>query len=277
MTRRLTPLLALCALLLFATPALAGNWAVVTVEDLPDGIEAGALTTITFSVRRHGSELLGGLKPTVSALHPDSGRKVSMPATALEREGFYEAAFTLDTEGVWEWQINAFNDDHPMPPLTVGPAQAAPVLTPSQMPAYLGVAAISVALVALLLWAMQRRPLRLAVALLLAIVGVSLLFYQSRSASEAAALSEVAATISTGERLFVAKGCVTCHQHTGLTQRLPSYDVDAPELTQTSRSPEWLAAWIADPADESARNSLVMPDLDLSSDEIDELVAFLTR
>ena len=62
------------------TAAYLGGWATVTVENLPDSIVAGQPTNLTFSVRQHGEDLLGGLKPTVTGVsgkHEFTGRAVA--------------------------------------------------------------------------------------------------------------------------------------------------------------------------------------------------------
>jgi hypothetical protein len=78
-----------------------------------------------------------------------------------------------------------------------------------------------------------------------------------------------------GERLFVAKGCVTCHAHGRILFAPPA--TIGPELTARRYAPGYLTTFLADPSRaRSGRNGdLRMPDLDLRSDEIQSLVAFL--
>ncbi|HEX9630856.1 MAG TPA: c-type cytochrome [Gemmatimonadales bacterium] len=83
-----------------------------------------------------------------------------------------------------------------------------------------------------------------------------------------------------GRRLFVAKGCVTCHvkRDDPVIRDLRSAPV-GPELTGRTWPAEWLAAKLADPAQVrgEAQGDLKMPDLDLTPSEIAALVAFLNR
>ena len=79
-----------------------------------------------------------------------------------------------------------------------------------------------------------------------------------------------------GLRLFVAKGCVSCHLHKsarGMGQSIPV----GPVLTARRFPASYLAAFLADPAKfRTGTPALwVMPDLDLRADEIAALIAFL--
>jgi mono/diheme cytochrome c family protein len=76
-----------------------------------------------------------------------------------------------------------------------------------------------------------------------------------------------------GRRLFVAKGCLRCHVHAAVDG---SGDVaSGPELTDIQLPAEYLARALANPAIIPRRSSAEMPDLDLKSEEIAALVAFL--
>lgn len=75
-----------------------------------------------------------------------------------------------------------------------------------------------------------------------------------------------------GRRLFVAKGCVTCHLHGDVktTNGTPW----APELTGRRYPADYLKQFLADPA-LAARRPVQMPDLSLKQPEIAALVAFI--
>lgn len=79
--------------------------------------------------------------------------------------------------------------------------------------------------------------------------------------------------IQLGTELFVAKGCVVCHQNDGV-------DVDpyeslnmGPELTGYGGDADFLRQWLADPS--AVKPDAYMPTLGLSDDEIEALIAFL--
>jgi mono/diheme cytochrome c family protein len=79
-----------------------------------------------------------------------------------------------------------------------------------------------------------------------------------------------------GRRLFVAKGCVTCHLHRAVSGS-GTYAV-GPELTERPLAADYLARYLADPSispSNRARGEGAMPDLDLDQAEIASLVAFL--
>lgn len=86
----------------------------------------------------------------------------------------------------------------------------------------------------------------------------------------------VAADAATGRALFGAKGCGACH----VNQRAPDTQGECcggvgPELTNYSNDPAFLRRWLADP--EAVRPGTRMPDLHLSSEDIENLIAFLNE
>lgn len=77
-----------------------------------------------------------------------------------------------------------------------------------------------------------------------------------------------------GERLFVAKGCLSCHVH----DRIKDSGVinSGPNLTEARLSSDYLAKFLADPsAKTNWTSNSRMPDLDLKEKEIAALIAFL--
>lgn len=86
-------------------------------------------------------------------------------------------------------------------------------------------------------------------------------------------------TADEGKALFLAKGCATCHQHAAV-QTSYGFSI-GPDLTNYTNSPEFLRRWLADPQSVRPQTapafgpSNVMPNLHLSPDEIEALIAFL--
>ena len=79
-------------------------------------------------------------------------------------------------------------------------------------------------------------------------------------------------TAERGETLFVAKGCISCHQHDAINY--PDIQTNmGPNLTNHKVSPEFLRLWLHDPA--QVRPATLMPNLELADDEIEALIAFL--
>ncbi len=83
-----------------------------------------------------------------------------------------------------------------------------------------------------------------------------------------------------GKALFLAKGCATCHQHAAISAG--NSVAVGPNLTNYRNSPDFLRRWLADPQavrPETAPAygpSGVMPNLHLSPEEIEALIAFIT-
>lgn len=79
-----------------------------------------------------------------------------------------------------------------------------------------------------------------------------------------------------GQRLFVGKGCVTCHVHRDVAAESGKA---GPELSGRHFPADYLAQFLADPAKVlRARGSTkMMPNLQLKPREIASLVAFLNR
>jgi cytochrome c551/c552 len=83
-------------------------------------------------------------------------------------------------------------------------------------------------------------------------------------------------TAERGQRLFVAKGCVTCHQN-GLATANMAVNV-GPALVPHKYQAEFLARMLADPAANippRPESPVRMPDLGLEQQEITSLVAFI--
>jgi len=74
-----------------------------------------------------------------------------------------------------------------------------------------------------------------------------------------------------GRRLFVAKGCVTCHLHRDVSGS--GAVAVGPELTNRPLAAEYLQRFLADPSIIGSANR--MPNLNLQSPEIAALIAFL--
>lgn len=99
-------------LLLGAAAAVyAGGWSIITVNDFPDYARAGNPLTLTFSVRQHGNNLLGGLKPVIHA-STAGGLEVVAIATPTTIQGEYSATLRLASPGDWTLRVDGgFNPD----------------------------------------------------------------------------------------------------------------------------------------------------------------------
>lgn len=104
--------------------ALAGGWAVVTIDSLPDQIEAGRPVSLGFTVRQHGTHPADGLRPMLTATNPTSGESLNVAAKPDGVPGHYVATVTLPTTGTWKWTIDPGSFEAvTMPPLRVVSSQ----------------------------------------------------------------------------------------------------------------------------------------------------------
>jgi len=281
MSHRLIPLLLISGLMALAlpAPALAGGWAVITLDELPTQVYAGQPFTVGFTVLQHGRTPMGKLSPTLSARHAGSGESIIVGAKPENEIGHYTATLTLPRTGTWAWSIQAFTMDQPMPPLsvltgtTVNAPSPQPLLPLPLIVGFLGLVGTAGAL-----WVSLRRRVRWALTLAIAGVIVSGVSFTSAASRPAEPKSPAIATVSPqeiGQALFLAKGCATCHAHQEIQR-----DIDGmifvdigPNLSNFSADPEYLRGWLRNPA--SVKPKTEMPALQLSDSEIDALIAFL--
>jgi hypothetical protein len=135
MVRRIIVAIGLVSLLVLAgaAPALAGGWATVTLDRLPDQARAGQALTLGFMVRQHGVTPTNLVQPYLSARHTETGQTVRFDARQEGPVGHFVAEVTFPAAGSWEWE--AVPDPFPtptklgtlsvLPPQGVQPAQTA--------------------------------------------------------------------------------------------------------------------------------------------------------
>jgi cytochrome c2 len=289
--------LAFLLALAVTVPALAGGWAVITLDTLPGDVEANQPIEIGFMVRQHGVTPMTDLEPMITAFLEGSKESVTVIATEEGEVGHYVATLILPKSGEWQWGISAFTVNQPMPPLTVLEASvvAEPVVAPvvsepvSTIPKPLPLFALGIGLVGVVtgLFALQRKT-RWAVALL--VVGLLISgFGISTAAAEAEQVSaetekEVQVVepepslshdeqVQLGYELFIAKGCMMCHSHSK-TNNIREFGADmGPAMTNYSASEEYLHLWLKDPL--AAKSTATMPNLGLKKTEIEALIAFI--
>ena len=180
----------------------AGGWAVITLDDLPDLVEAGKPVAMTYTVRQHGMTPINGLRGRIEAT--SRGQNVHALVTEANTRGRYSASLTLPSAGEWTVTIRSGfgNSDLTLLPITVV-AKGADVTTP-------------------------------------------------------------VADTDRGRRLFVAKGCVTCHVQMGVGPNLDGKRFDA----------AYLSGFLANPTPPQPGKP-AMPNLGLQPREIASLVTYL--
>ena len=276
-TRRISALLSGCILLLLlATPAKAGGWAVVTVDELPPYVHAGEPMTLGFTVRQHGQHPVNLEHVVLTATQVSTRDLLTFTARQEGATGHYVVEVLLPTAGTWDWSIQPdWFASAPMVPLTV--LEAKPT-TPKRLYTLLPWGVTSLGAVVLgraVLWpqapAHQLRtpPMLLGVSLVVGGLGWLGLGAQLPSATVAAPPDP----ITYGRALFVAKGCNTCHLH---VDALNTWSTESgPNLTDYQNTTDYLRVWLKDP--QATKPNTEMPNLMLKEDEIEGLAAFLTQ
>ena len=115
-----------------------GGWVIVTMHEWPEALQAGSTTTLTFSMRQHGQELLSGREPELRLRGPGLfGNRERVRAQRTDRPGVYRASFTPEEAG--ELRVSVATDFNgwtaPMLPLTVrasGASLASATAVPSR-------------------------------------------------------------------------------------------------------------------------------------------------
>jgi hypothetical protein len=271
--------------LIWTIPALAGGWAVITLDELPSAAVAGEPLTVGFTVRQHGRTLMTGLYPKITAILGEE--KLVFPAEAEGGPGHYAATLTLPKEGDWKWAIEAFTMYQPMPVLKVAAVGTAVAQPPAKefpagnlVPVSLAVLAMGF-LAAVIGFRRKSRPIMLLTAICL-LAGFALLAVGTGMAAsaDAKAKSEVSSDSSVsqveiGRQLFLAKGCITCHSNSKASgsSEYMTIGMGAPDLAKFSASPEALRLRLKDPT--QVKSDTMMPNLDLSEPEIEALIAFI--
>jgi mono/diheme cytochrome c family protein len=113
---------AVLALTAAAVPAVMGGWAVVTVRELPTSLTVGQPTTLSFTMRQHGEELMSG-RAAVVKLRTGGllGARQEIEAERTRERGVYRATSTPSEPGELRVVVDA--DYHgyeaPLLPITV--------------------------------------------------------------------------------------------------------------------------------------------------------------
>ena len=285
-------LLTLSLAVVVVVPVFAGGWAVITLDELPSGVVAGEPLTVGFTVLQHGRTPMTDLEPTVTARLSD-GKPITFFAAPAQKPGSYTVTLTFPEEGNWEWSIQAFAMDQKMPVLNVTlsgavtlsqPAAQAEPSSQSISPLLIvGILAIGTGVAGLVAALRHKSRFTLGLTVVCLLIGVASLIAASASPAmvEAQSSSETLegsslSQVELGEQLFVAKGCITCHVNTKVTNSHDYLTVqyeNATNLSNFSAHPDVLRMRLKDPT--SVKSDTQMPNLDLTSVEIEALVTFI--
>ena len=267
----------------FTAPALAGGWAVVTLDELPGQVESNQPLEIGFMVRQHGVTPMGGQSAVIVAHLDGSAQTMRVLANEEGDVGHYVGMLTLPQAGEWQWSIEVFGMNQAMPALSVVDAtmtvtKSEPVTSNSNsLSLFAGGVGLLGAVGGLL--ALQRKvrwaTAFVVIGLLVSGVGFVSAADQPKAESETqeAAIASTDSQVELGRDLFIAKGCMLCHLHNE-TNGIREFGTDmGPDLTNLTASPDYLRLWLKDPL--AAKSTAKMPNLELSDAEIDALIAFI--
>jgi cytochrome c551/c552 len=246
---------AIVLLALVTSVALAGGWAVITLDELPGQITAGQAFSIGFTVRQHGRTLRSDLTPIVRFNRADTQESFQVTAQRQGAEGHYAAEIKFPGAGQWEWQVDVGLLTQDLPTLTVRAAQAGSVPAKAQLP----LLARIVEFVSAFRQALTEKASTPA-------VPASLVVAQTTAIDQ----------VALGKALFSAKGCVMCHAHAAVKVQDGPFgfgDVPAPNLSEKRYGAEYLRLWLHDP--QAVKPQTPMPKLQLSDRELEALIAFL--
>ncbi len=286
--------IAALALLIPMLAAFAGGWAVATLDTLPSYATAGQPLEVGFMIRQHGQTPWSYDNVKVVARREEDGDSFVVDARPEGAEGHYVATLNFPTGGSWAWKIQTglYPEFQPMPSLvvvagdSVSPAVAPQPASPLPMLiGWLGLIGVVGGAIAL---ARTRAPWASALLLVAVLVsGVGFASAANRGNEVAVSANRGSENVAPqdvpvftqeqlGQRLFVAKGCVVCHTHEAVIEvnrEIDFYVEDAPNLTDFTADPGYLAKWLYYPA--AIKPNTYMPRLGLSEEEISALTAFI--
>jgi mono/diheme cytochrome c family protein len=226
----------------------------------------------------------------ITARAVETGDSLRVVPVQQGQVGHFVATITFPRPGIWNWSVKTISQDQPLPPLSVlppgptgqmGPISRESVLTWVPSVGF-GLLSLVGGVFAWLSWRKSRRQIALvvcgaAVAFGLAgFVFAAIQILPSEANAESAVPSGSTNLAATGKALFLAKGCVVCHQNDAVAdQRGDFQPIEiGPDLTNLRPTSEFLHRWLKDPS--AVKPGTGMPTLGLTDAEIDALTAFLT-
>ncbi len=280
--KRLAALIfSLIAISLWAAPAGAGGWVVVTLTYLPVDITPGEPFRVEFTVRDHGRVLGSGHIPTLFFYRASGQDPLRIQAFQNGRTGHYAAKVTLPESGKWSWAISPYDAQdtaQTMPGLTLPSAGSGSHANGTALPLTLSLVVGGILIAVLMAFVFFRHRSRAALGLGIAAALLSLLAIPAllNDGVDTALAAQPNALLSySGPELFMAKGCVVCHTHNLTPEEFRGIQSNiGPNLSDIKLPPEYLRPWLDNPP--AIKPKTQMPDLNLTRGEIDILVDFLT-
>jgi hypothetical protein len=95
----------LALLLLTSAPALAGGWAVTTLDELPSELRAEQPYQVGYTLRQHGQHPYAGASTSIEIRSAD-GRTHAFAGRAEGAPGHYVAEVRFPAAGAWTWRVH---------------------------------------------------------------------------------------------------------------------------------------------------------------------------
>ena len=101
----LSLILAVAALFALAAPALAGGWAITTVDTLPQEFRAGETYTIGFTILQHGTMPFEGAETEIRVISTTTRERHTFAGRPEGAKGHYVAEVRVPSAGEWRWEV----------------------------------------------------------------------------------------------------------------------------------------------------------------------------
>jgi hypothetical protein len=123
--------MAAMAALMLGAPALAGGWAITTIDSLPPGeFQAGETYRLGYMIRQHGRTPYAGAEPAIR-IRSDSGETYVFPGAPEGAPGHYISEVRFPGGGEWTWEV----DQSPFGPQKLGTVTVLPAAATVGAPA----------------------------------------------------------------------------------------------------------------------------------------------
>jgi hypothetical protein len=113
---------------LMAVPALAGGWAVTTLDALSENMQAGETYSVGYTIRQHGERPFPGATPTIRIMRGD--QMLVFKGMPDGQPGHYVSKVQFPSDGEWTWVV----DQTPFATQQLGAITIAAVPPPAAAP-----------------------------------------------------------------------------------------------------------------------------------------------
>lgn len=117
-------------LMLAAPAAMAGGWAITSMDELPGELRAGETYQLGYTILQHGKTPVDGAKTEIIAHNAATGETLRFVGQADGKPGHYVAEVTFSEGGSWTWSVTQGDFAvHELGELAVTATAAAPAIT----------------------------------------------------------------------------------------------------------------------------------------------------